>query len=211
MGRCVLGGVGRRGVVVTVVLLQLVLCHHVVAVGCRQRDAAEVQHGPAAGGAVCRRAVVGQSHGEVGAAGDGHVVDLLLGGRGSDVKLCVQTWPLLLLGPCGHAHHSSRAHVWFDENVVDYRRHAEDRGEVWQGLGGGCGNGAGHLQPGLRLDLLRRQGLGVRSVQACAEVSGAGKDDVDVEAVRRSRFVLCKVLVDHGGALSSVFLVTGVG
>lgn len=48
-----LGRVGRRGLVVTVVLLQVVLRHHVVAIGRRQSDAAEVQHGPAAVGAVC--------------------------------------------------------------------------------------------------------------------------------------------------------------
>lgn len=117
------------------------------------------------------------------------MVDLWLGGRGADVKLCVQIW--LLLGPCGHNRHSCRAHVWFDENVVDYRRHTEDRGEVRQGLGsGGGGDGAGHLQPGLYLDLLRRESPVVGPVEACAEVSGAGKDDVDVEAVRGRRFVL---------------------
>lgn len=134
-----------------------------------------------------------QSHGEVSTAGDGHLgIDLRLGGRRSNVKLCIQILLLvlllvLLLGPCGPSYNSSRAHLWFDENVVDYRRHAEDRGEVRQGLGG---DGAGHLQPGLYLDLLRRESPGVRPVEACAEVCGAGKDDVDVEAVRGSSFVL---------------------
>lgn len=115
------------------------------------------------------------------------MVDLRLGGRGSDVKLCVQIW--LLLRSRGHVD-SSRAHVWFDENIVDYRRHAEDGGEVWQRLGGGGRDGAGHLQPGFCLDLLGCEGLGVGPVEACAEVSGAGQDDVDVEAVRGGRFVL---------------------
>lgn len=54
MGRRVVGGVGWRGLVVTVVLvvllLQVVLRQHVGAVG-RRRDAAEVEHGPAAVGA----------------------------------------------------------------------------------------------------------------------------------------------------------------
>lgn len=142
---------------------------------------------------MARWAGVGKSHGEVSTAGDGHVVDLLLGSRGSDVKLGVQIWLLLvLLGCCGHTRHSSRVHVWFDENIVDHRRHTEDRGEVWQSLGGGGsgGNRAGHLQPWLYLDLLRCEGLGVGPVEACAEVSGAGKDDIDVEAVRGSGFVL---------------------
>lgn len=160
-----LGRAGRRRLVVAVVLWHVVLRHHVVAVGWWQRDAAEVQHGPAAGGAMCRRPGVGQSHGEVGAAADGHVVDLLLGGRGANVKLCVQIW--LLLGPCRNAHHC-RAHVWFDENIVDGRWNAEDRGEVWQGLGGAGGDGAGHLQLWLCLDLLRCQGLGVGAVETCA-------------------------------------------
>lgn len=124
------------------------------------------------------------------------------------MKLCVQVWLLLLLRSCGHAHHSSSAHVRFYENVVDYRRHAEHRGEVWKGLAGW--DGAGHLHPGFRLDLLWCEGLGVGPVEACAEVSGAGKDDVDVEAVWGGRFVLCEVLVHHGGALSSVLLVGSI-
>lgn len=125
------------------------------------------------------------------------------------MKLCVQIWLLLLLlGARGHAHHPSRAHVRLYENVVDYRWHAEDRGEVWKRLAGL--DGAGNLHPRFCLDLLRCEGLGVRSVEARAEVSSTGEDDVDVEAVRGGRFVLREVLVDHGGALSSVLLVVDV-
>lgn len=53
MWRCVLGRVVWRVLVVAGMMMwQLVLCHHVVAVGRRQCGVAEVQHGPAAAGAV---------------------------------------------------------------------------------------------------------------------------------------------------------------
>lgn len=196
------------------VLLQLVFCHHVIAVGCGQWGTAKVQNVPAVGGAMGWRTGVWQSRGEVGTAGDGHV-DLRLGGWGSDVKFWVQIWllllmVLLLLGPYSHTDHSSRGHVWFDENIVDYRRHAEDGGEVWQSLGDGGGDGAGHLQPRFCLDLLGSEGFGVGPIETRAEMVGAWKYDVDVEAVRGSEFVFWEVFVDYRGALSSVLLVTSV-
>ena len=198
MGRRVLGGEGV-GVVVAV-LRELVLLHHVVGVGRRQPDAPEAHHRPAARGAVRRRGRVGQR--EVGAAGDGHVVNLRLGGGGADVELRVQTG--LLLRPHTDA---PGAQVGFDENVVDHRRHAEDGGEVRQGLGGAGGDGAGDLQARLDLDLLGREvGLGVGPVEARAEVGGAGEDDVDVEAVGGG-LLLREELVHHGGAVPSVLLV----
>lgn len=228
MGRRVVSGVAGGGLVVTVVmmLLQLLVVvlvlggHHVVAVGHGYRDAAQVKHSTAAaaatGGALRRRTGVRQRHGEVGTAADGHVVDLRLRRLGSDVKVGVQAWLMMLLlmllvvGRRGNTPHPSSVNVRLYEDVVDGGRHAEDGGEVWQCLGGGR-EGAGHLQPRLRLDLMRREVLGgVGPVEARAEVGGAGQDDVDVEAVRGGGLVVGEVLVHHRGALPSVLLVQGV-
>ena len=87
----------------------------------------------------------------------------------------------------------------------------ENRGEVGQRLrGGAAADGAGHLQVRLRLDLLHCEGL-VGPVQARAQVSGgAGKDEVDVQAVRGRRLLLGEILVHHGGALPPVLLVGAV-
>lgn len=211
MWGCALGRTGQRGLVITVVLLQVVLCHHVGAIVHWQRGASQGQHGPTPCRAVCRWAAVGQSHGEVGTTADRHVVHLLWC-WGSNLKFCVQIW--LLLGARGHAHHSCLgAQVRFDENIAGYRMNIEHRGEVRQRLrrGGGGGDGARHLQVRLCFDLLRCKGLVVGPVQACAEVSGAGKDDVDVEAVRGHRLFLREKIVHHGGALPPVFLVATVG
>lgn len=212
-----LGRTGHRGVVITMVLRQVVLRHHVGAISDWQRGASQGQHGPTPCRAVCRRAVVGQSHGEVGTTGDGHVVHLLLWCWRSNLKLCVQIRLLLLLlvllGPGGHAHHSCLgAQVRFDENIAGYRMNVEHRGEVRQCLSGGGGwDGTRHLQVRLCLDLLRCEGLVVGPVQARAEVSGAGKDDVDVKAVRGYRLFLGEEIVHHGGALPPVFLVGTIG
>lgn len=190
------------------VLRQVVLRHHVGAVSDWQRGASKGQHGPTPCRAVCRGAVVGQSHGEVGTTGDRHVVHLLLRRWRPNLKFCVQI-RLLLLGPRGHAHHSCLgAQVRFDENIAGYRMNVEHRGEVRQRLSGGGGrDGTRHLQVRLCLDLLRCKGLVVGPVQARAEVSGAGKDDVDVEAIRGHRLFLREKIVHHRGALPPVFLV----
>lgn len=211
MRGCALGRTGHRGVVIAMVLRQVVLRHHVGAISDWQRGASQVQHGPTPCRAVCRRAVVGQSHGEVGTTGDRHVVHLLLWRWRSNLKFCVQIW--LLLGPRGHAHHSCLgAQVRFDENIAGYMMNVEHRGEVRQRLSGGGGrDGTRHLQVRLCLDLLRCKGLVVGPVQARAEVSGAGKDDVDVEAVRGYRLFLGEKIVHHGGAFPPVFLVGTVG
>ena len=67
----------QRGLVVTLVLGRVVLRHHVAAV-------ARWQHGP-----VCRWAAVGQSHSEIAAGADGHVVHVLLRRWGSDLEVRV--------------------------------------------------------------------------------------------------------------------------
>lgn len=193
------------------VLRQVVLRHHVGAISEWQGAASQGQHGPTPRRAVCRRAVVGQSHGEVATTGDRHVEHLLLWRRRPNLKFCVQIrlLLLLLLGPGGHAHHSCLgAQVRFDENIAGYGMNVEHGGEVRQRLSGGGGrDGTRHLQVRLGLDLLRCEGLVVGPVQARAEVSGAGKDDVDVEAVRGYRLFLGEKIVHHGGALPPVFLV----